>query len=101
LNIISYTSANYLKFSQNVPNRYLLIVRNFCNDTFIIFLVIKKVQAAGKKSPPPPSRRQNGTTTSFKRRSLTSCAGWEVLQSLKIPKNKTLLIKKDSLTAWK
>jgi len=33
----------YLIFSQNVANKYLLIVKTFCNDSFIIFGVIKKV----------------------------------------------------------
>jgi len=30
---------NYLKFSQNVSNRYLLIVREFRNDTVALFFI--------------------------------------------------------------
>jgi len=33
-----------------VPNRYLLIVRKFSNDNFIIFELLKKVWAADKKN---------------------------------------------------
>ena len=43
----------YSKFLLNGPNRYLLIVKKFQNDSFIIFKVIKKSSGRGQKKPPP------------------------------------------------
>jgi len=35
---------NHIKFSQNVANRYLLIVKKFRNDIFIFIAVNKKIR---------------------------------------------------------
>jgi len=37
-------------FTECARNRYLLIVRKFCNDSFLLFFdLLKKVRAAGNK----------------------------------------------------
>jgi len=44
-----YAIPNYLKFSQNVANGYLLIVKKFRNDSFIFHGVIKRKFGRGQK----------------------------------------------------